>query len=86
MTRDTTSQAVLEDFIRQFGNSIYGSMARARLEELKKTQVATASFDQELGRSLQLELKRVGCYQGPLMANLEMRRAKLCEASSNTRH
>ena len=23
-----------------------------------------ASFDQELGRSLQLELKRVGCYQG----------------------
>lgn len=64
VTRDTTSQAVLEDFIRQFGNSVYGSMARARLEELKKAQVATASFDQELGRSLQLELKRVGCYQG----------------------
>jgi uncharacterized caspase-like protein len=64
VTRDTTSQAVLQDFIRQFGNSVYGSMASARLEELKKTQVATASFDQELGRSLQLELKRVGCYQG----------------------
>jgi uncharacterized caspase-like protein len=64
VTRDTTSQAVLEDFIRQFGNSVYGSMARARLEELKKSQVANASFDQELGRSLQLELKRVGCYQG----------------------
>jgi hypothetical protein len=64
VTRDTTSLAVLEDFIRQFGNSVYGSMARARLEELKKTQVATASFDQELGRSLQIELKRVGCYQG----------------------
>jgi uncharacterized caspase-like protein len=64
ITRDTTSQAVLEDFVRQFGNSIYGSMARARLEELKKSQVAMASFNQELGRSLQLELKRVGCYQG----------------------
>jgi Putative peptidoglycan binding domain len=64
VTRDTTSQAVLEDFIRQFGNSVYGSMARARLEELKMTQVATAPFDQELGRSLQFELKRVGCYQG----------------------
>ena len=39
-TRDTTSQAVLEDFIRQFGNTVYGSMARARLEELKNIQVA----------------------------------------------
>jgi uncharacterized caspase-like protein len=64
ITRDTTSQAVLEDFVRQFGYSIYGSMAAARLEELKKSQVAMASFNQELGRSLQLELKRVGCYQG----------------------
>jgi uncharacterized caspase-like protein len=62
--RDTTSQAVIEDFVRQFGTSIYGSMARARLEELKKSQLAMTSFNQELGRSLQLELKRVGCYQG----------------------
>jgi len=67
VTRDTTSQAVLEDFIRQFGNSVYGSMARARLEELKKTQVASLEIDQqELGRSLQMELKRVGCYEGPI--------------------
>ena len=29
VTRDTTSQAVLEDFIRQFGTTVYGSMARA---------------------------------------------------------
>src|SRR5712691_8288366 len=68
VTRDTTSQAVLEDFIRQFGNTVYGSMARARLEELKKTQVAALALEQreqqELGRSLQLELKRVGCYEG----------------------
>jgi uncharacterized caspase-like protein len=68
VTRDTTSQAVLEDFIRQFGNTVYGSMARARLEELKKTQVAalTQTEPQELGRSLLLELKRVGCYDGPI--------------------
>jgi tetratricopeptide (TPR) repeat protein len=32
---NTKSQAVLEDFIRRFGTTIYGSMARARLEELK---------------------------------------------------
>ena len=33
-TQNTTSQAVLEDFIRQFGSTVYGSMARARLDEL----------------------------------------------------
>jgi uncharacterized caspase-like protein len=43
VTRDTTSQAVLEEFIRQFGNTAYGSMARARLDELKKTQVAVVA-------------------------------------------
>jgi uncharacterized caspase-like protein len=43
VSRDTTSQAVLEEFIRQFGNTAYGSMARARLEELKKTQVAAVA-------------------------------------------
>jgi hypothetical protein len=40
VTQNTTSIAVLEDFIRQFGATLYGSMAWARLEELKKSQVA----------------------------------------------
>jgi hypothetical protein len=39
-TKDTTSIAILEDYIRQFGSTPYGSMARARLEELKKNNVA----------------------------------------------
>jgi formylglycine-generating enzyme required for sulfatase activity len=43
VTQNTTSQAVLEDFIRQFGNTPYGSMARARLDELKKSQVAVVA-------------------------------------------
>jgi uncharacterized caspase-like protein len=34
--QNTTSVAVLEDFIRQFGATPYGSLARARLDELKK--------------------------------------------------
>jgi hypothetical protein len=38
-TKDTTSRAVLEDFVRQFGTTPYGSMARARLEELKTAAV-----------------------------------------------
>jgi uncharacterized caspase-like protein len=42
--QNTTSQAVLEDFIRQFGATPFGSMARARLEELKrKNTVATVT-------------------------------------------
>jgi formylglycine-generating enzyme required for sulfatase activity len=36
ITKDTTSVAVLEDFVRQFSATPYGSMARARLEELKR--------------------------------------------------
>jgi hypothetical protein len=39
---NTTSIAVFEDFIRQFGNTPYGSMARARVLELKKGTVAPA--------------------------------------------
>jgi len=41
-TKDTTSEAVLNDFIRQFGSTVFGSMARARLEEIKKRQVVAA--------------------------------------------
>src|SRR5262249_54902327 len=36
----TTSVAVLEEFIRQFEHTPYGPMARVRLEELKKSQIA----------------------------------------------
>jgi hypothetical protein len=43
VTKDTTSQAVLQDFIRQFGTTIYGSMARARLDELKISRVGVAT-------------------------------------------
>jgi formylglycine-generating enzyme required for sulfatase activity len=43
VTQNTTSQAVLEDFIRQFGNTPYGSMARARIAELTKSQVAAVA-------------------------------------------
>lgn len=41
--QNSTSVAVIEDFIRQFSATPYGSMARARLEELRKSQVAAAA-------------------------------------------
>jgi formylglycine-generating enzyme required for sulfatase activity len=40
VTKDATSVAVLEEFIRQFGATVYGGMARARLDEVKKNQIA----------------------------------------------
>jgi hypothetical protein len=36
VVKDTSSVAVLEDFIRRFGDSIYGTLARVRIDELKK--------------------------------------------------
>jgi hypothetical protein len=39
-TKDTTSPAVLDAFIRQFEGTVYASMARARLGELQRTQSA----------------------------------------------
>jgi hypothetical protein len=41
--QNTTSIAVVEEFIRQFGSGIYGGLARARLEELKRAQVAVVA-------------------------------------------
>ena len=41
-TRETSSQAVLEAFIKEFGETVYGELARARLREVKQKQFATA--------------------------------------------
>jgi uncharacterized caspase-like protein len=43
LAKDTNSQDVLEDFIRRFPDSIYAKLAREKLEELKKSQVAMVS-------------------------------------------
>ena len=40
VTKDTTDQTVLEEFVRHFGDSYYATLARARLKELQKDQVA----------------------------------------------
>lgn len=41
--RESTSIAVLDAFIQQYGNSIYGPFARARRDELKSTKVVAAA-------------------------------------------
>jgi formylglycine-generating enzyme required for sulfatase activity len=47
LTQNTTSTAVLEEFIRRFGDSYYSALARARLEELKKDQVGMIAAPQQ---------------------------------------
>ena len=42
-TRDTTSLAVMDTFIQQYGDSIYGPFARARRDELKNSQIVLAT-------------------------------------------
>jgi uncharacterized caspase-like protein len=39
----TTNQGLLEDFIRRFGDSFYGAVARARLQDLRQSPVAALS-------------------------------------------
>jgi hypothetical protein len=41
--RDTKDPTVLEDFIRQFGATPYGLLARARLEDLRKGTTAVVA-------------------------------------------
>jgi uncharacterized caspase-like protein len=41
-TRDTTSPAVLEAFIRSYGTSFYASLAKARLDDLKAAAAKTS--------------------------------------------
>lgn len=43
----TTSPAVLEAFVRRFGDSIYGDLARARLQDLKAPDTKVASKPDE---------------------------------------
>jgi hypothetical protein len=40
-TKDTSSPAVLEAYISRFGDTPFGDLARARLEEVKKTSAAS---------------------------------------------
>ena len=40
VSKDTTTIAVLEEFVRRYGDSHYAALARARMEELRKSQAA----------------------------------------------
>jgi branched-chain amino acid transport system substrate-binding protein len=43
LVKDTTNVSILEEFVRRYGDTFYATLARARLEELKRQQVATVA-------------------------------------------
>ncbi|MFZ4807384.1 MAG: SUMF1/EgtB/PvdO family nonheme iron enzyme [Hyphomicrobiaceae bacterium] len=43
VAKDTTNIGVLEAFVRRFGDSFYGDLARARIDELRKSQLAVVA-------------------------------------------
>jgi tripartite-type tricarboxylate transporter receptor subunit TctC len=42
MIRDNSNVSILEAYAKQFGDTVYGAMAKARIDDLKKQQVAVA--------------------------------------------
>jgi formylglycine-generating enzyme required for sulfatase activity len=67
----TTSQAVLESFIRRYSDSFYADLARARLEELKKSQVAVVA--PPIPELIQPPLSSTPCGYGHVSASFSSR-------------
>jgi chemotaxis protein histidine kinase CheA len=61
--QNTTSIAVLEDFIRQFGTTPYGSLARARLDEMKNQAREAGARAKEAAEAKAAEAARIKAQQ-----------------------
>src|SRR5262245_46869955 len=46
-TKDSTNTAVLEAFIARYKDTFYAELARARIEEIKKSQVTSSTSKQQ---------------------------------------
>jgi hypothetical protein len=69
--KDTTDAAALKRFVAQYPNSAARQDAEARIAALETAAKASAPDPHELARSLQLELKRVGCFDGIVNGELD---------------
>jgi outer membrane protein assembly factor BamD (BamD/ComL family) len=69
LLKETTDEAALKRFTNQYPNSTLRQEAEARIAALEATPkpvTGGAADAHELARSLQLELKRVGCFNGAI--------------------
>jgi formylglycine-generating enzyme required for sulfatase activity len=76
VAKDTTSQAVLEDFIRRFGDSFYATVARDKLEELKKKALVAVVAPPDVP-----QVAAGPCGAGPLNVALTARLAQPLSAA-----
>jgi hypothetical protein len=65
----TTSQAVLEDFIKRYGDSFYGTLARARLGEVNKQTLAAEEAARSEAAAKAAEAARVKTEQAVEVAH-----------------
>jgi hypothetical protein len=76
LLKETIDVAALARFVAQFPNSALRKEAEARIAALTAPQAAkaappTSTNSHELVRSLQLELKRVGCFNGAVNGEID---------------
>ncbi len=68
LLKETTDKAALKRFVAQYPNSALRNDAETRISALEASAApanpATKVDDRELVRSLQIELKRLGCFDG----------------------
>lgn len=84
LLKETTDEAALARFVAQYPDSPLRKDAETRIAALQSAHAAKAPSDKtidphELARSLQLELKRVGCFSGAVNGEFD-------EATRNAAH
>ena len=89
LLKETTDEAALKRFIAQYPSSVLRGDAEARIATLEahaaKPQPTPAVDPHELVRSLQLELKRVGCFNGAVNASSTMQQRRRGKALPRSR-
>ena len=63
-TKDTTSLAAVEAFIRRFSDTYYGDLARVRLAELVQAEVAKKKAEAEAQTKAEAERQRLAILKG----------------------
>ena len=74
VVKDSCNREDLKLFSGRYRDTFFGDLAARRLKEIEQKAIcehprADAAADKQLVRSVQAELKRVGCYSGPVNGN-----------------
>jgi len=76
--KDTTSIAVLEEFRRQYAGSVYARFANARIEELKRAQVAVVAPPAASSAKIYSKIGNFACFSKAEYPDSWREEASLC--------